>query len=230
MRLGILIFSLATFMVASFFALEWMVGGASAGGGLDERVGSPEALERFRSLGLSGAALLVGALVLDVVLPVPTTPVLTALGALYGVLLGGALGAIGSITAGLTGFALARWTAPSLARRLLGDRDLGRLERFFTAYGGLAVALSRWLPMVPEMLAVLAGLSTMTVRRFTIALLAGSLPMAFAFAALGAGLADRPIFATLIAALVPALAWPAVRRLARSSEAGPPAPPHQGAS
>jgi len=217
-RLIILIFTLATFMVASFFALEWFVGDGLVGSGLDARVGSPEALARFRSLGALGALLVVGALVVDVLLPIPTTPLLTALGALYGILLGGALGAIGSIGAGLTGFGLARWIAPSLARRLLGDRDLGRLERFFAAYGGLAVAVSRWLPMIPEILALLAGFSTMPARRFVIALLVGSIPMAFAFAALGAGLANRPILATLIAAMVPAVAWPVVRRLGRRAE------------
>jgi hypothetical protein len=42
----------------------------------------------------------------DVVLPIPQTAVIAALGIIYGTLLGGSLGSVGRITSGLLGYGL----------------------------------------------------------------------------------------------------------------------------
>jgi uncharacterized membrane protein YdjX (TVP38/TMEM64 family) len=58
----------------------------------------------------------VGLLVVDVVLPVPSSLVMIAHGALFGFLLGTLLSVIGSVGAALVGFAIGRPGEPLLAR------------------------------------------------------------------------------------------------------------------
>ena len=60
-----------------------------------------------------------------------------------------------------------------------------------------------------------AGLSGMPMRKFTAALTIGSVPTAFAFAALGAGWADQPIVALAVSYLLPILLLPITRHLMR---------------
>jgi uncharacterized membrane protein YdjX (TVP38/TMEM64 family) len=54
----------------------------------------------------------------------------------------------------------------------------------------------------------LAGLAGMPMRKFIIALTIGSVPTAFAFAAIGAGWADQPILALLVSYVLPILLLP----------------------
>ncbi|HMN97523.1 MAG TPA: VTT domain-containing protein [Phycisphaerales bacterium] len=204
MRLSLAIIALASAMLASF---------ALWGPWIDRAVGSEAALEWFRAHGVAGALAIVGLLIVDVILPIPTTPLLTLLGSLYGPIVGGLLGALGSTLAGAAAYGLTRLGGERMARAALGGRDHERLAGFFAKRGGWTVALSRWLPMLPEIVAFLAGMAAMPPGRFLVALICGSVPMAFAFAALGAGLADRPILATVLAAVLPALLWPLARHL-----------------
>jgi len=75
-----------------------------------------------------GWAWAVGLLLLagDLFLPIPATAVLAALGFLYGPVVGGLLGAVGSVTSGLLGYGLCRALGPTTAVRLIGERDLER--------------------------------------------------------------------------------------------------------
>lgn len=220
MRLLIVIAFLLVAMIASF---------AIWGSDLESRLAGEAALEWYRSHGVLGGAAIAALLVADVVLPIPTTPLLTLLGSLYGPFVGGALGATGSLLSGLAAYGIARTAPRGVTERLLGGRDLRRLDDHFRGRnwrrGGWSVALSRWLPMLPEVVALLAGLARMPFSLFLLALVSGTLPMALAFAALGAGLSTRPILATVLAALLPALLWPVVRRLAPAASPLPsPAP------
>ena len=56
-----------------------------------------------RKLGMGPGIALVWA---DLVLPIPQTAVIAALGIIYGTLLGGSLGSVGRITSGLLGYGL----------------------------------------------------------------------------------------------------------------------------
>lgn len=212
MRLTLLIAAFVLVLIGSFLI---------AGDAIDSLVGMDasfaEGLEHLRGMGPWAAAAIAGLLVADVLLPVPATPLFTALGALYGTLVGGAIGASASIVAGLSAYGLTRVLGDRGARWLLGERDLARLRRFLDRAGTPTVIASRWLPILPETVACLAGLASMPLGRFLPALAIGTVPMTFAFAAIGAGLADRPATAFAVALAISALLWPAavwVRRAA----------------
>ena len=147
----------------------------------------------------------------DLVLPLPATAIIAGLGYLYGVVWGGLAGAAGSFLAGALGYGLCRRFGRGAARRLLGPDELARGERLFAHAGGWLVVLSRWLPVFPEVIACMAGLSAMRARTFFTALACGCLPQGFAFAAIGAAGNQRPVLALALSALVPPLLWLLVR-------------------
>jgi uncharacterized membrane protein YdjX (TVP38/TMEM64 family) len=152
----------------------------------------------------------------DVVLPVPQTVVIAALGIIYGTGLGGLLGSVGLITGGLLGYVLMLTSARRLVKRFVGPQSLNTIEGLLERGGAWAIVLSRSLPYsIPEGIVFLAGLSGMPVRKFTAALAVGSVPTAFAFAAIGAGWADQPILALLASYVLPTLLLPLALSLMR---------------
>ena len=114
----------------------------------------------FDDLGVSWAWLVgIGLLVSDLFLPVLGTVVMSSLGYLYGFWLGGFLAASGSMLAGLLAYGLCRSLGRGVAERIAGVDDLAKGERLFNGQaGGWMVALSRWLPVMPEVIACLAGM------------------------------------------------------------------------
>ncbi|MGH7005708.1 MAG: VTT domain-containing protein [Alphaproteobacteria bacterium] len=140
----------------------------------------------------------------DLVLPVPQTAVIAALGIIYGTLLGGLLGSFALITGGLLGYGLMLTSARRFAHRFVGPRSRHKVESFFDRGGAWAIVLTRSLPYsVPEATVFLAGLAGMPMRKFTAALTLGSVPTAFVFAAIGEGWADQPIVALAVSYVLP---------------------------
>ncbi len=142
-------------------------------------------LASLSRLGALAAPMGVGLLVADVVLPVPSSLVMVAHGALFGVALGALLSLIGSLGAGLFGFGLGRRGGPLLARLVPAD-ERARANRLLDRWGDLAVIATRPVPVLAETVAILAGASPMTWRRMTMATLVGALPACLLYAIAGA--------------------------------------------
>jgi uncharacterized membrane protein YdjX (TVP38/TMEM64 family) len=152
----------------------------------------------------------------DLVLPIPQTAVIAALGIIYGTVIGGLLGSLGLITSGLLGYALMLTSARRFVRRFVGPASLHEMEGWFDRGGVWAIVLTRSLPYsVPEAMVFLAGLAGMPIRDFTTALTLGSVPTAFVFAAIGAGWADQPALALVVSYVLPILLLPLVLYLVR---------------
>lgn len=175
--------------------------------------GSRAWMERYGSYAwLAGIVLLVA----DIFLPVPSTVVMSALGLIYGWFWGGLASAAGSITAGLVAYGLCRAAGRRAAVWLAGEDGLIKGEALFAKHGGWLVATSRWMPVLPEAIACLAGLVRMPFQRFLLAMICGSLPMGFAFAAIGALGSSQPTLAIALSAAVPVCLWLLARRFLRS--------------
>jgi uncharacterized membrane protein YdjX (TVP38/TMEM64 family) len=152
----------------------------------------------------------------DVALPVPQTAVIAALGIIYGTLLGGLLGSLGLITGGLLGYLLMRTSARRVVQRFAKARSLQKTERVFERRGAWAIVLTRSFPYsVAEIMVFLAGLAGMPMGKFIAALTLGSVPIAFVFAAIGAGWADQPLLALVVSYVLPILLLPIVLYLMR---------------
>ena len=154
----------------------------------------------------------IGLLAADLLLPVPGTVVMSALGYVYGVGPGGLVAAAGSMTAGLFGYGVGRLIGERAARKLLGDLDFEKGRLLFARGGGWMVALSRALPILPEAVSCTAGLVRMPFARFAASLACGSVPVGFLYAWIGAAGREAPGWALAFSLGVPALLWLAARR------------------
>jgi uncharacterized membrane protein YdjX (TVP38/TMEM64 family) len=152
----------------------------------------------------------------DLVLPVPQTAVIAALGIIYGPLLGGLLSSVGLISSGMVGYGLMLTSVRRYVHRFGPPRSLHRMESWFDQGGAWAIVLTRSLPYsLPEAMVFLAGVARMPMGRFVAALTLGSVPTAFVFAAIGAGWADQPILALVVSYVLPILLLPIAFYLVR---------------
>lgn len=207
MRLLLVFLVLASLLTVPF--LLW-------GEGFEERFSREGAVRWLSEHGEWAWAAGIGLLVADLVLPIPATAVIAALGYLHGTLAGGLIGAAGSFLSGALAYGLCRLMGRPAALWIAGPRDLERGEDLLASVGGWAIAISRWMPLLPEVLASLAGMVRMPAPVFFLALACGSVPMAFTFAAVGASGIDRPALAIVLSAVLPIALWPLARRLPRS--------------
>ena len=158
---------------------------------------------------LVGVGLLAG----DVVLPVPSTLVMMAHGALFGVTLGTALSLVGSTVSALVGFAIGRSGGPLLAR-LVPESERQRAYALLSRWGGLAVLVTRPVPIVAETVAILAGTSPMGWGRMVLATLAGALPASLLYALAGATAAtfDNALLVLALVLVMAGVFWALGRR------------------
>lgn len=172
-----------------------------------------------------GWVAVVGLLCADLVLPLPATGIMAAAGFVYGPWIGGGLSALGSFGSGLLAYCLCRAFGTKAARSLVGPEDLERSERLFASHGAWLVALSRALPLLPEVIACLAGLARMPPGRFAVALGCGSIPMGFIYAAIGAAGQEKPFLALGLSIAVPGLLWGVAQIVWSRKKSNPALPP-----
>jgi uncharacterized membrane protein YdjX (TVP38/TMEM64 family) len=139
--------------------------------------------------GVLAATIGVGLLIADVVLPVPSSIVMVAHGALFGVLWGTILSLIGSVGAAVFGFAIGR-RGGALLERVVTPAERARASSILARWGTLAIIVTRPVPLLAETVAIMAGASSMTWRAIITASIAGSLPPALLYALTGAAVAN----------------------------------------
>nr|WP_319494725.1 VTT domain-containing protein [uncultured Desulfobacter sp.] len=147
-------------------------------------------------------------LISDILLPVPATGIMAALGSVYGPWVGGVASFIGSVGAGLVGYGIAKFFGQKASARIASQEEIERFKLFFDRWGAYAIILSRIMPVIPEVITMLAGLSRMNFRRFLLALIGGSLPVSFLFSWMGSYSGLAPGIGIFLAVLIPALLWP----------------------
>ena len=170
----------------------------------------------IRSQGAWGGLAVIGLLVADLFLPIPATPVMSAAGYLYGFWTGGLLNALGSFAAGMTGYLLCRGFGREIAALLAGEKALSDHHTLFQRFGPWLVAASRLLPLLPEVVSCLAGLTRMPPRVFMSALACGAVPVGFVYAGIGAAGQRHPGLALGLSLLIPPVLWLLVRPILRA--------------
>lgn len=158
--------------------------------------------------GVLAATIGVGLLIADVLLPVPSSLVMVAHGALFGVLWGTVLSLLGSVGAAIFGFAIGR-RGGRLMERVVTPAERERASDILARWGTLAIIVTRPVPLLAETVAIMAGASAMTWRSLVLASFAGSLPPALLYALTGAAVADLQNTALMfgVVLLVAGLFW-----------------------
>ncbi len=149
----------------------------------------------------------------DLFLPLPATLIMSALGYIYGPIVGGLISAAGSFISGSLGYWICRMLGEKSAIWVLGQKEFDRGKKLTSSIGGWVVALSRWLPVFPEVVACMAGLTRMPTRLFYLALACGSIPLGFTYAIIGNSGITHPALAIGLSAGLPPLIWFTVSRL-----------------
>ena len=100
---------------------------------------------------------------------------------------------VGALTGESIGFALGRYFGPRIrASRLgrrIGEHNWQRAENYLDRRGGLAIFVSRFLPVLHSLIPLTVGMSTMRYRRFMTWTIPASVLWALAYVSVGAAAA-----------------------------------------
>jgi uncharacterized membrane protein YdjX (TVP38/TMEM64 family) len=140
------------------------------------------------------AAAVVLLLALDVLLPVPSSLVGTAAGALLGFTTGAAASALGMTAGCLLGYWLGRRGGRPLVRRMAGADGLKAVSRYYQQRGAWTIVLTRAVPVLAEAAVLVAGVARLELKRFLVFAIASNLGVAAAYAAVGALAVDANSF------------------------------------
>jgi uncharacterized membrane protein YdjX (TVP38/TMEM64 family) len=155
----------------------------------------------------SPAPALVGVLLLvvDVLLPVPSSLVMVGFGASYGPIVGALLGAAGSLGALATGYHVGR-AGTRFVDRVGTPAERARGHRMLRRWGPVAVIAPRPVPVLAETVAVLTGAAGLPRHHVLLAGTLGVTPMAAAYAMAGAWARDTGALGVVVFLLLIALA------------------------
>ena len=158
--------------------------------------------------GIVAAVLGVGLLIADVLLPVPSSLVMVAHGAFFGVVAGTLLSLSGSVSAALFGFAIGRRGGKFLDR-VVTPAERSRANYLLARWGALAIIVTRPIPLLSETVAIMSGASSLGWATIALASFAGSLPPALLYALTGAAVANFQNSSLMfgVVLLVAALFW-----------------------
>lgn len=176
-----------------------------------------------------GAA--IGALLtLDLFLPVPSSVLMTLSGVYTGPWVGALINFTGAMGSALIGFGLCRRYGQTAFQKLIGREQQHDVERFFDRFGIWVILLSRSVPMLTEIISCLAGLSTMSWRRFSVLSALGTAPISILYAWAGwrFGMEHALGWAILIALVLPAALYLLIYRGKLRSAIGDTAPREEG--
>jgi uncharacterized membrane protein YdjX (TVP38/TMEM64 family) len=206
-KLFALIFIPGLIMAGIFFAL---------GDSFDAALNQQAFQDKFNSSNAWLAAL--GLLIADLLLPIPASGIMAAIGSLYGLFTGTLINFCGFTSAGLVGYAVARLLGQKTATWLCSEEELSRFKNLFDQWGGTAVILSRAFPILPEVLALLAGFNRMNFYKFTTSLILGCFPVSLLYTWLGVYSKNSPAWGIAVAVTLPLLLWLVLNKVYKKSE------------
>ncbi|MFX1278937.1 MAG: TVP38/TMEM64 family protein [Promethearchaeota archaeon] len=145
-------------------------------------------------LGFIGIFLFIAIMALQgLLVPIPSEVVLLASGIIWGWLIGGIMGIIGSMAAGLLCFYVSRRGGRPLAKKFIGEKAIDMADDLIKKYGIKAIIVSRLIPFISfDVISYASGLVDIDYKRYSIGTLIGSIFRAFFYSVLGVLLGFRP--------------------------------------
>ncbi len=131
------------------------------------------------------AALVIGLLATDILLPIPSSVISTLCGWQLGWWRGTLATWVGMNLGAILGFGLARKWGKPFALWFSKGEDLDRMHEVSQRYGPLVLVLTRAMPVFAEATVLIAGIHRLTWRRFLPAVLLSNLGIAIAYSAFG---------------------------------------------
>lgn len=165
-------------------------------------------------------------LVLDVLLPIPSTFVASGLGAMLGAPLGILVTTIGLTAGCAVGFFLGRFLGHDFVQRELGFADFNYLADLLRRYGLPVLAICRPVPVLAEATVIAAGIMGMRTGPVLLVTSLANLGFATVYAGLGASAEGTSGFLLAFAAslALPGIALLVAKRVRRKHETISPIP------
>jgi uncharacterized membrane protein YdjX (TVP38/TMEM64 family) len=151
---------------------------------------------------LISALLGAGLLAADVFLPIPSSLVATALGALLGAPLGTLVGTIGLTAGCVLGYATGALARTAFVEQLIASRDLHAVSHWLARYGVTALVLCRAVPVLAEASVIAAGAMRMRPSSVFAATTLANLGISAVYAGLGSLSTDAISFLLAFAASI----------------------------
>jgi uncharacterized membrane protein YdjX (TVP38/TMEM64 family) len=159
---------------------------------------------------VGGFVAISAALTVDLVLPVPSSVVMTLAGAWLGPWAGTGANVLGGMAGSWLGWLSCRLGGRPMLAWLVGEEQAA-LEQEFQRWGPWVLVLGRGVPMVAEVASCLAGAQGMGFWRFSLLSLLGLLPIAATYAVAGAAGLQAPWVAVIVAFVLPGIAYALIR-------------------
>lgn len=153
--------------------------------------------------------IIIGLLALDLIIPVPSSVIMTFSGSMYGFLAGAILGTIGSLTGSIIGFFVFRTKGQKITRFFLNEKEEEIMNESFNNWGEGIIILSRMIPLLTETMSCFAGLTKISFKRFLLFITIGTVPVALYYSYFGSRLktvSDWPI-PLAIGIIIPGIIW-----------------------
>jgi len=207
LRWTILVGILAVFLAVPFYFLESPLNS------------SLSALSSAELPSAVTALAIVGALALDVFLPVPSSLVSTMSGVLFGFFWGTLFCWIGMSLGCLVGYWFGATGGTQIARVIAGENELSKVRAVVAGVGLTTVVVTRPIPVLAEAVTIAAGTVGYPIRKFMLAAGLANLGVSMVYAAIGNFAFEANSFALAFAGAigVPAAGW-AIATLYRRSK------------
>ena len=169
------------------------------------------------------AALVVGILATDILLPVPSSVVSTWGGQALGTATGTLTSWLGMTAGAVIGFALARLFGYRFARRFSKPEELERVDRLCQRWGPITLVLARGVPVFAEASVLLMGVHKLGWHRFIWPVILSNFGIALAYSAFG-DIGQRQGWLALALAVamgLPVVLLMIVKRWLEYADAGP---------
>ena len=124
-------------------------------------------------------------------IPIPSEVILIATGMIWGLVVGGIMGIIGSMAAALLCFFVSKKGGRPLAEKFVGKNAINMADTFIQKYGMGAIIIARFLPFLAfDPISYASGLVNMDIKKYSLGTLIGSIPRAFFYSWLGSSLIE----------------------------------------
>jgi uncharacterized membrane protein YdjX (TVP38/TMEM64 family) len=145
-------------------------------------------------LGIIGIFLFIAIMAIQgLLVPIPSEIVLLAAGIIWGFIMGGIMGVIGSMAAAIVCYYVSKRGGRPVAEKFVGESALNMADDLIQKYGTGAIVVARFLPFVAfDPISYASGLVEMDVKKYSLGTFLGSIPRAFFYSWLGASLGIRP--------------------------------------
>jgi uncharacterized membrane protein YdjX (TVP38/TMEM64 family) len=135
--------------------------------------------------GMVAALTGIGLLIADVIFPIPSSLIMIANGAVFGIWMGTLLSMIGGVLATLTGFYLGKRSS-TLINKFISDKEQQTAKALMQKWGMTALIVSRSIPVLAETVSIIAGTAQMKWQQILWASVIGLFPAAIIYAVTGA--------------------------------------------